>query len=147
MIENMQHSHNISDANLKEEEGGCSIVEHTISRKKKFIIIGSISFIIVALAISLICYFKFHKKDDQKKTIINTKDILTYQTDKIGNTINVGTDKVVIPVIKMIPTQEPKFEKEVLVIKKTYPSNRLFIFSGEQLTEMKIEGEKINETN
>ena len=70
MIE--KHKYNTSNTNLNEEENRNSIVQHTISRKKKFIIIGSISFVVVALAISLICYFKFHKKDDQKKTIINT---------------------------------------------------------------------------
>ena len=143
MLENEQHNHNISNTNLNEEVYQKSIVPHTISKKKKFIIIGSISFIFVAIIISLVCYFKF-RKGDQQKIVINQKDILSDQIDKIDTTINIGTNKVDIPetIIKKIPSEELKFEKEVFATKKTYPSNRLFIFSGEQLTEMKIEGEK-----
>ena len=78
MLENEQHNHNISNTNLNEEVNQKSIVPHTISKKKKFIIIGSISFIFVAIIISLVCYFKF-RKGDQQKIVINKKDILSDQ--------------------------------------------------------------------
>jgi hypothetical protein len=47
--------------------------------------------------------------------------------------------------IKSIKTHA--LEKEKLIIKMLYPSNRLFIFNSNQVTEMVIEGEKINKEN
>ena len=39
------------------------------------------------------------------------------------------------------------YEKEELIVNKAYPSNRLFIFKGNQKTEMKIEGDSVDERN
>ena len=105
-------------------------------RKRIFIFIAIISFILVALTISLICYFIFRPKDS-KSNKINDKEI-----DKKISTNQ--TDPIEPPDIQE-KEKELIFQKEIFVTQKTYPSNRLFLFKGEQLTEMKVEGENIKE--
>ena len=113
--------------------------------KKKFIIIGLVSLVLIALTVLLVWYFKFRKRKQRMNDIIHI-DIPTRQNNTDDNDIINKTD---IPgtVIKDILIREPIFEKEVFAAKKTYPSNRLFIFRGEQVTEEKIEGEKVNKSN
>ena len=56
---------------------------------------------------------------------------------------------IIIPIffLKKNSLKAHALEKEKLIIKKLYPSNRLFIFNSKQVTEMIIEGEKINKEN
>ena len=179
-IENSHNSNNISSANLNEETNQDSNIIQPINpnspRKRIFLLIAIISLILVALTISLICYFIFHPKDSKGYKINNKeidKKISTNQTDPIDPTNQIDqiepTNQIEPPfpiekndekendIInatdiqekdKSLQEEEEKellFQKEIFVTKKTYPSNRLFLFSGEQLTEMKVEGENIKE--
>ena len=103
ILENIQHKHNTSNSNLNEEENQNSNVSHTVSRKK-IIIIGSVSFIFVAIIVSIVFYIRFSGRDP-KKIVINQTDIITDQTGDIDTTINEETNKVDIreTIIKRIP--------------------------------------------
>ena len=178
-IENSHNSNNISSANLNEKTNQDSNIIEPINpnspRKRIFLLIAIISLILVALTISLICYFIFHPKDSKGYKINNKeidKKISTNQTDPIDPTNQIDqiepTNQIEPPfpiekndekendIINATDIQEKDkslqeeekellFQKEIFVTKKTYPSNRLFLFSGEQLTEMKVEGENIKE--
>ena len=114
-IKNLHNSNNISSANLNEETNQDSNIIEPINpiypRKRIFIFIAIISFILVALTISLICYFIFRPKDS-KSNKINDKEI--DPSDPIEPTDIQEKEKELI------------FQKEIFVTQKTYPSNRLF---------------------
>ena len=136
-IENIEHIHNVSSANLNEEINPNTNVnpsEPICTKKTKFILIF-VSIVLALIVLSLIIYFYKPENDGN-----NGKKIITDEVENTGN-----------PVSNQETTQKPKleliFKKEDLVVKKTYPSDRLFIFSGEQLTEMKVEGKQLNESN
>ena len=154
-----------------------NIIEPINPRKKRIILIAIISFVLLALTFSLIYYLIFHPKDSKSynnKNIDN--DISTNQTEPIEQTIQIDPTNQIELTIQINQTDEKEnviinttdiqeqdilsqeqkekekekeliFQKEDFITKKTYPLNRLFLFNGEQLTEMKVEGENIKEEN
>ena len=54
---------------------------------------------------------------------------------------------IVYFLLKKNPQTPLVFQKEKLIVNKSYPENRLFMFNSKQVNEMIIEGEKINREN
>jgi len=143
-IRNTEHSHNVSSANLNEEisqNQNSNTAKPFFTKKTKYVLLLIlISFIFIITAFLVVYFSVFHKKKSNKNNN-EMKDIIFDDTDKKTDSVIQDED------IPQFPQFEPVFKKEDLVVKKTYPLNRLFIFTGEQLTEMQIEGENITENN
>ena len=133
--ENLENIQNISDENLNEEINSNSVYDKPRCR-----------LFLIAFVLFWIIYFSFGFFQDENSTNKKRNKIIVKPTDRINEedkTDNQDTDSD----FNQKPNIELVYNKEDLVINKTYPSNRLFIFSSEQITEMKIEGEKINKSN
>ena len=141
-IQKANHSHNESSANINEEISSSTdstVNNRSSSIKNKFIwLIISVSILFIA-AIILVLFFIFRNKKENNNKNNNNKIIEEEdeQTDK----------EIAIEKTETIPLIGLNFQKEKLVVEKIYPPNRLFIFRGQQLTEMKIEGENITKDN
>ena len=133
--ENLENIQNISDENLNEEINSNSVYDKPRCR-----------LFLIAFVLFWIIYFSFGCFQDENSKNKKRNKIIVKPTDRINEedkTDNQDTDSD----FNQKPNIELVYNKEDLVINKTYPSNRLFIFSSEQITEMKIEGEKINKSN
>ena len=152
-------SQNNSSANINEEANSSqtnstSTNKPFFSNKKTTILILTlIGVILIGLTISLI-YISIIRPNKAKK-IIKTfdKTILTnepYEEPEYNNNNQSDIfikdedddkDKININETKLV------FTKEELAVQRTYPKNRIFVYSNEHVTKMKIEGEKINKEN
>ena len=152
-------SHNNSSTNINDEAN--STQTNSKSTKKLFfsnkkttiLILTLIGVILIGLTISLI-YISIIRPNKAKK-IIKTfdKTILTnepYEEPEYNNNTQSDIfikdedddkDKININETKLV------FTKEELAVQRTYPKNRIFVYSNEHVTKMKIEGEKINKEN
>ena len=142
-IEDINHIQNMSSEDLMEQAPDITEPE---PRKNKIIILGIVSIILIALTIFLVLYFKYLKNNNGNNNNYNYIRIPTENNGSNGTEVMEETD-VSETLIKDNQIKELKYEEEVFAVKKEYPSNRLFIFREEQVTEMNIEGEKINEND
>ena len=108
-------------------------------RKNYFILLVVSIIILFTILISLII-IDYYKNRSKEKNVQNK--IIEEDENK---------DKTYIPYTEQeIPLTSYftlSYEKEELIVNKAYPSNRLFIFKGNQKTEMKIEGDSLDERN
>ena len=135
-IKNTNHSHNESSANINEEISSSTertTSRHFSSKKGKYILL----IILIALIFFAGCFLIFYFIFENSKTNNNKYE---KNNDKDNKPVIENTEEI-------IPQIEPNFTKEDLAVNKSYPPDRLFIFTGQQLTEMKIEGDNITEDN
>ena len=140
--ENAEHIQNVSSANLNDEinsNSNSNNIESPCFKKGKIILLVVSIIILFTIIISLIIIY-YYKNRSKEKNVQNK--IIEEDENK---------DKTYIPYTEQeIPLTSYftlSYEKEELIVNKAYPSNRLFIFKGNQKTEMKIEGDSVDEKN